>query len=208
MREVSKGTRARIIGALRSGEKTVRELKTEMGLTGNAIRLHLETLEREGWITLAGTRAGTRKPHNIYRLTPQAYKMEFAGCEPLLSDLLTALSSRLTEGNLREVLVETGRQLALHNPLSAGKARTEEDRIKGAVHLLRTLGGSPRIERHNGTVHIRSTSCPWAAVSMEHPEVCVIAEELLTQLIGLKVHQVCERGDAPKCSFRFSARAA
>ena len=45
------------------------ELAAALGLTDNAVRAHLLSLERDGLIHRAGTQAGFRKPHSIYALT-------------------------------------------------------------------------------------------------------------------------------------------
>ena len=47
-KSVGGATRGRIIGILRRGEQSVDELAAELGVTDNAIRAQLETLEREG----------------------------------------------------------------------------------------------------------------------------------------------------------------
>jgi predicted ArsR family transcriptional regulator len=205
MREVSERTRTRIIASLRAGEKTVRELKEEMELTGNAIRLHLENLEREGLVSISGTRAGSRKPHNVYKLTPHARKAHFEGCEPLLSDLLAAISTCLSPFKVREIVTDTAHRMATkHPPSGHGKGGNKHDRLENSLALLRKLGGSPRLEREDGILRIESASCPWAAVSGRHPEVCLIAEKLLSELLGTEVRQRCFRGEYPRCSFTLS----
>src|SRR5215207_8128885 len=49
-------TRARVIELLRHGRKTVDDLAAALGLTDNAVRMHLAGLEREGLVRAEGVR--------------------------------------------------------------------------------------------------------------------------------------------------------
>jgi predicted ArsR family transcriptional regulator len=63
------------------------------------------------------------------------------------------------------------------------------------------LGGAARVEREGGRLFIRGASCPLAAAVAEHPEVCRLAEALVSELTGARVREHCERGDSPRCCF-------
>ncbi|HKO62082.1 MAG TPA: ArsR family transcriptional regulator, partial [Pyrinomonadaceae bacterium] len=65
-------TRGRIVKSVRGSRKTVNELSAEFGLTDNAVRAHLLSLERDGLIRQSGIQRGTRKPHFAYELTSEA----------------------------------------------------------------------------------------------------------------------------------------
>ena len=67
-RESSQG---RIIGLLRQGSRTIEELSTALGLTGNAVRSHITTLERNGFVIAAEQRRTSRKPAQVYRSDPR-----------------------------------------------------------------------------------------------------------------------------------------
>ena len=74
-------------------------------------------------------------------------------------------------------------------------------RLQAAVAVLNELGGLAELEEHDGRFVIRGYSCPLAAVTPDHPEVCRMAETLLTELAGVPVHEHCERGERPRCRF-------
>ena len=65
-------TRGRIVSLLRGKVSTVNELAQELGLTDNAVRAHLLSLERDGLVRQSGVQRGYRKPHFAYELTPEA----------------------------------------------------------------------------------------------------------------------------------------
>ena len=53
----------------------------------------------------------------------------------------------------------------------------------------------------DGSFVIRGYSCPLAAVTPGHPEVCRLAETLIAELAGVPVGERCDRGKRPRCCF-------
>src|SRR5262245_792205 len=68
-------SRGRVVTLLRGGSKTVNELSDELGLTDNAVRAHLLSLERDHLVRQSGIQRGTRKPHFAYELTAEAEQL-------------------------------------------------------------------------------------------------------------------------------------
>jgi len=54
---------------------------------------------------------------------------------------------------------------------------------------------------------ICSESCPLATAVSEHPEVCRLAETLLSEIIGLEVREHCDREGLPRCRFEVTGNA-
>jgi predicted ArsR family transcriptional regulator len=74
-------------------------------------------------------------------------------------------------------------------------------RIDAAYGVLGELGGVADLEERDDAVVIRGFSCPLAALVPDHPAVCQLAEALLSQIVGLSVHEHREKGDRPRCCF-------
>ena len=74
-------------------------------------------------------------------------------------------------------------------------------RLEVVVDVLNELGGMAELELHNEAYSIRGYSCPLAAAVPGHPEVCRLAETLLTELLGVPVQEHCERGETLRCCF-------
>src|SRR4051812_43352284 len=72
-RQFGKTTRGRVVALLRRGERSVEELAASLGLTDNAVRAQLATLEREGVVRAAGVRrdGGVGKPATLYAVAPE-----------------------------------------------------------------------------------------------------------------------------------------
>jgi predicted ArsR family transcriptional regulator len=69
---------------LRHGDRTVEELAQALGLTDNAVRAHLVTLERDRLVRQTGLRRGTSRPAYAYSLTPAAERLFPKACGTLL----------------------------------------------------------------------------------------------------------------------------
>ena len=190
-------TRGRIVALLRGTTKTVNELAEELDLTDNAVRAHLLSLERDGLVVQTGLQRGIRKPHFAYELTPEAEKIFPKAYDAIVNSLITVLKERLASSDLEEVLREVGRSLAT-NQTSDGDL---ESRAGQALIALEAIGGSARLEQDGERLLIKSGSCPLAAAVAEHPEVCQLAEALLSEIVGAKVHEQCDRENAPRCRF-------
>jgi predicted ArsR family transcriptional regulator len=192
-------TRGRIVRLLRGTTCTVNELVEELGLTDNAVRAHLLTLERDGLVKQAGMQRGHRKPHFAYELTAEAESLFPKAYDSLLNQLITVLQERLTARSLREVLRQVGRSFAAANAL--GKRGSLNNRAENALKVLADLGGVARIEKANGKLSIVSGSCPLAAAVAEHPEVCQLTEALVSEIVGTSVQERCDRSGPPRCRF-------
>ncbi len=92
-------TRGRIVRLLRGTTRTVNELAVEVGLTDNAVRANLLTLERDGLVRQSGVQRGYRKPHFAYELTPEAEHLFPKSYDALLNVLLSVLKERLAQTN-------------------------------------------------------------------------------------------------------------
>jgi predicted ArsR family transcriptional regulator len=191
-------TRGRIIGLLRSSGRTVNELAEELKLTDNAVRSHLSTLERDGLLQQSGVRPGLRKPHAIYELTAEAEQLFPKAYAPLLNQVLDVLDERLDPQVLEAVLREVGRRMAA-DYLPAAQGKDLESRVRLVRKVFGELGGLAEVERQNGHYVICGDSCPLAAVSAIHPEVCRLAEALVAEIIGVPVREQCKHGESPQC---------
>jgi len=196
-------TRGRLVTLLRGTRKTVNELAQDLELTDNAVRAHLLSLERDGLIKQSGIQRGTRKPHFAYELTDEAEHLFPKAYDALLNQLIAVLKEQLKPEALEKVLREVGRSLA--GAQAAGQKNGDmESRIGRALTALEAIGGSARVEKEDEKLVICSESCPLAAAVSEHPEVCKLAETLLSEIVGVEVREHCDRQGSPRCSFEIT----
>jgi len=199
-------TRGRILALLRVENRTVNELAAALNLTGNAVRAHLLSLERDGLVQQRGTRRGRRKPHATYGLSTEADHIFPKAYGLLLRHFVTVVSNRLTPRTLRATMHEVGAAVAA-DYLERLKGRSRRERIKAALDLLNELGGSAKFEESEGKQFIYGRNgCPLAAVTATHPESCLILESLLSKVIGVRAKKCCEYGETPRCCFELSGK--
>ena len=195
-------TRGKIVITLRSGAKTVNELSESLGLTDNAVRAHLITLERDGLVRSAGTIKGFRKPHFVYELTEEARHIFPKSYDSLFNRLLEILKQRMPARSLHSILEDVGRSIGSMRSRENG---TRGQRVEAALSALRELGGEAVAVTEDEKLIIRSNGCPFADAVSEHPEVCKIAESLLQEIIGDPVREICDRNSVPRCRFAVGA---
>ena len=192
-------TRGRIISYLRGSQATVNDLSEHLGLTDNAVRAHLLTLERDGLIKQSGVRKGLRKPHYAYELTTEGEHLFPKAYDALLNRFIAVFKHRLTPKIFNEALHAVGRSLAADHKVAPNLSL--ERRTQAALRTLESIGGSPQLERIDGQLSITSNSCPLSAVVTEHPETCQMVKTLVSELVGVRVVEQCDRSDTPRCRF-------
>jgi predicted ArsR family transcriptional regulator len=200
-----KSTRGKILDLLRTRERTVNELAAELHLTDNAVRAHLASLERDRLVSQSGLKRGVRKPHTTYALGPEAEQLFPKAYGRLVSLLMSIFSRQIKPGNLRAGMRAAGRAVAREH-LPELKGKTRQQRIDAALRILKELGGAATFREEAGRHFIYGNGCPIAAATANHPEACLLAESLLTSIIGSPVKECCIRGSTPSCRFEVKSR--
>lgn len=198
-------TRGRILALLRPLSRTVDELAAALGLTDNAVRAQLTTLERDGLVRQRGERKGLRRPALEYELAPDAETALSRAYVPLIEALMQVLAEQLPGAELEKVLRETGRRAAQALPRPDAASA---ERVRAAGERLNELGGLTEVEQWDGGWVIRSAGCPLARLVGKHPQACLALEALVAELTGLPVREVCDRGERPRCRFQVGGPAA
>jgi predicted ArsR family transcriptional regulator len=194
-------TRGRMVTLLRRSGSTVEELARALGLTDNGVRAHLAILERDGIVRQRGSvrrGRGGGKPAYVYELTSEAEDLFPKAYAPALGRLLDVLAERLGPEESEALLRSVGRRLVEGKTVPTDSTRA---RLEAATSVLNELGGLAELEEQDGTLVIRGYSCPLAAVTPDHPEVCRLAEALVAEVAGVTVHERCDRSERPRCCF-------
>jgi len=198
-------TRGQILDLLRRSSRTVGDLAGTLGLTENAVRSQLSGLEKDGLVRQeAVARKGVGKPAYVYALSPAADELLPKAYAPLLSLLLGVLSERMGPEEVEEVLREVGRRAAEGSPAAGDDLRA---RLDVAVKVLGEFGGVAEVEESGDSIRIRGYSCPLAALVPGNPQVCRLAETLVSEVVGTPVRERCDKGARPRCCFEILRHA-
>lgn len=199
----SEGTRGQLLARLRRSKRTINELAIDLGISDNAVRVHLTALQRDGLVQSAGLERSTGgKPPRLYETTQKAEELFPKAYGLVLTELIRLLQEERGSDGLKTLLRELGARAG------GGRSRNAPDiadRVEHAAEVLRELGGDVDVELDGSDWMIRGYACPLSAVTSEHSEVCCMAESLVGEITGGKVTELCTRGDRPRCAFRISA---
>jgi predicted ArsR family transcriptional regulator len=198
-RQIGGPVRGRIIALLRRGASTVEELAAALGVTDNAVRSHLQLLEREGVVNQTGTRQGpgAGKPAVTYAVASDAESSLSSAYAPVLATLLSTLAERSSPQELEDLLREVGRRLGPDQP----KSGSVDTRVRAAAALLSSLGSELDVERTPEGYLLRGHACPLAAVVRDQPNACHAVEELVGAVVGVPVRECCDRSGGARCRF-------
>ncbi len=199
-------TRGRIVDLLRRKSHTVDELAAELGVTDNAVRLHLGMLERDGIVRSKGVRrdGAVGKPATVYDIEPSAEPMFSKAYLPFLSALLASLGEKLSVREHKAMMRDVGRRLASG---AESDVTALNDRAELASRVLNELGGLTSVERgpNGNTILVRGCGCPLSAAVNEREEVCTAVTTMLSEMTGAEVRESCDRsGERPCCCFELS----
>jgi predicted ArsR family transcriptional regulator len=191
-------TRGRILALLRRSEQTVAELAAAVGVSENAVRVHLGGMERDGLVeAAAATRMTGGKPAQIYQLTEVGRELFARAYAGFLASLIGVLESREGPAKARRLLREAGRK-ASPSEETPGDIGT---RVEAAATALRSLGGDVEVERTPNGFRLRGHGCPLGAVVTGEPLACALAEAFVAAIVRAPVTERCERGPVPRCVF-------
>jgi predicted ArsR family transcriptional regulator len=194
-------TRGQIATLLRRGARTVEELAEALGLTDNAVRNHLSSLERDGIVRQEGVRRGkgAGKPAVLYELDPEAEPLFSRAYQPVLAAVLDVLVDELPAEQAEGILQEVGRRIGL---AAGGQASgTLNDRVAAAAAALRALGGEVDVVTEDGRLLLRGMGCPLSSTVSRRPETCRAVEAFVSEIVGAPVQECCARGARPRCCF-------
>lgn len=198
-------TRGRVIVLLRRSNHTVAELAESLGVTDNAVRAHLATLERDGLVQQSGMKAGTRKPHFEYELTTEAELLFPKSLGVVFNQVLSVLGEQLSAEQTGELFTEVARRLASETAEQV-KTRSLEERAQAVVELISGLGGLAEVEEHPDHLLIHGISCPFAAIVCEHGDVCQLVSMVISEIAQAPVLERCDRGGKIQCYFEIEAK--
>jgi predicted ArsR family transcriptional regulator len=183
------------------------DLADEFGLSPNAVRQQLLTLERDGYVAERSVRRGPTKPTLEYSLTASADTLFPQRYDKMLNAVLRGVKDSFGPAGLDSVLAKLGDRAAerYREKLTAPDAK---GRLYELATLLRENGvEADVVESESGVLELREHNCPYAQTVGEHPEVCTIIHTVLrdaVELPAVQVESIATGGDA--CRFEVAAR--
>src|SRR5262245_27936556 len=130
-------TQVRLLALLRRSRQSIATLAEALGLTDNAVRMHIAALHRDGIVAQVGAQRDTGgKPARLYGLTPEGEELFPKAYSLILGKLIEEIVR--TEGRARavELLRAVGAQAAAGAPRGTNRG----ERLEAAAQVFRNLG--------------------------------------------------------------------
>ena len=195
--KTSDRTRGRLLALLREGSWTVDDLADHLGLTDNAVRFHLDALEKAGAVEKNGVRRlGVGQPAVLYSLSTSGDEAFSKAYAPVLIATLAELRERMTPPELMRLLKRIGQRLARGAGSFSGSLGTRASR---ASQVLNDLGGVTVVEKKTDGYTIIGRACPLARAVEDDHCVCAAVTSLVADVVGAEVVERWARAGPPNC---------
>jgi len=174
----------------RRRDASVADLAAHLDMSYEGARLHLRRLLAAGLVLEAPAArpnaAGAGRPVARYALSPEAEDLFPKDYDELAVGLIDALSERLGEAALKQVLAAfTERRVREWAPRLAGKSLPERlealKSIYGEGDPYMTVEPGPR------AIRLIEYNCPFLNVARRRPALCSVTVSALRQLLGVRV---------------------
>lgn len=192
------GTRGQIVTLIRGGTATVNGIAAELGLTQNAVRAHLLSLEKDHLIEIGGQQPSTRRPAQVYKLTAAAEAFYARGYEPVLNELAKILSNTKGRDEVERLFKTVGENLGVQVAPLRGSLN---DRLNVAIEVLTSLGAVVEVEEGTDGILLRGRRCPLASLVSTCPEACSLGVALVESILQIPVEEKCVKHPTPACRF-------
>ena len=167
-------SRAAILGFIEAAEGPVRveDVAEHVGLHPNTVRGHLDLLLAAGHISRIPDRRTTRgRPHYLYS----------AESSDTVRELARALVGELELASASEVARRAAAVWAAAGP-DVSPAANPDEAVDVATAVLSTLGFDAVRNPVGDQITLRT--CPYADLVREHPVICTIHAELLSEILA------------------------
>jgi predicted ArsR family transcriptional regulator len=187
-----KSTRERIMETLLERRRcTINDLAEAVGINPISVRHHIIKLEAEQLVASEEERQGVGRPPRVYFLTEDGFERFPTRYLRLTNRLLDQLKESLPKATVNRLFTQMAEELADDYSVKKGLASMPlEERVGHLQTLLKSEGFSVEWEKEGDQIFIHEISCPYYQVGQNHPEVCVVDETLISNLLAVPAERV------------------
>jgi predicted ArsR family transcriptional regulator len=183
---------------------TADELSVELGVTRNAVRQHVASLENDGLVKRGLTRSSGGRPEQLYQLTDKGHECfprHYAWFAQLLVESVQQGGGDKSFGErLGDMGTRSGNQLRLQHPELTGR----QEKVQKLSEIMEQLGYSTQATEDG---KISADNCVFHALAMNNPEICQFDLALMSAFTDSAVdHQECMAKGGNVCRFKFKEK--
>lgn len=203
-----KSTRERILQTLLNHPNaTINELADAVGINSISVRHHLTSLQAEGMVMAEEERHGVGRPRLVYSLTEKGMESFPTRYLRLTSRLLDQMKESLPPAAINKLFTAMAEDIA-SDYIQQVKYMTVEEKLDFIKSLLFKEGFLVEWERQGNEYLIHEVTCPYYHVGQAHPEVCIVDQTLISQVLSIPVKKIsCVLGGDNHCTYVISGLA-
>ncbi|HEY8371024.1 MAG TPA: ArsR family transcriptional regulator [Thermodesulfobacteriota bacterium] len=205
--DLPSGTKHDILKLLIRQELAADDLAARLGVSGAAVRQHLDTLRALGLVERRKVVTQPSRPTYLYRLSPDGQRAFPKRYDLLLALVIESLLDRYGERGMAEVVAAAAERLAarVKGRFASADERRRWDLLLGWLEEELAWQADAR-EEGDGWRRVVIHQCPFQDVSRDHPAVCGVFFRTLVEALYGAV-PVEHRPESPPacCSLRIAA---
>jgi len=207
--EVAYSTREYIMQMLKiNGELSTKSITEALGITGMAVRRHLESLKNEGYITYRTVKQPMGRPVSLYSLTESAEDFFPKNYHSLALDLLNELQDEAGD-EMISLLFDKRKDTLLNKYTPTVKAETLEDRVAALAQIQNDNGYMVDYQKVADEEYVlEELNCPISQVANRYQHACRCELDLFQSLLEADVERTeCLAKGDKKCVYRIRKQA-
>ncbi|GGG55157.1 helix-turn-helix transcriptional regulator [Paenibacillus radicis (ex Gao et al. 2016)] len=197
-------TRETILHLLKTnGELSAKDLTEQLGLTGMAVRRHLESFESSGWITQRSIKQAMGRPTALYSLTEHAEHYFPKKYNSLTLDLLGELGQESGD-EMVNLLFDRRKESMLSKYAPAMENKALADKVAALAQIQNDNGYMVQWEQESEDEFVlKEHNCPIADVANAYGHACNCELQLFRSLLNADVSRTecLAKGDR-RCEYR------
>lgn len=182
---------------------TINELAEMVNINPISVRHHIAKLEADGLVDSEEERHGVGRPRRIYYLTNKGMEQFPSRYLNLSIRLVEKLKETLPSHTVSKLFKEMAAEMVSDHVAQIDLGGLElKERVEIIRGLLSNEGFTIEIEATDKGFEIKETSCPYMHVGEEHPEICLVDEAMIRQVLSTNVEKThCVLDGDPYCAY-------
>lgn len=193
---------------------TVADLADSLQMAPVSVRHHLDILQADNLICVERVeRSGAvGRPQQVYALTPEANEHFPDNFAALAQGLLRQLKQLLPPEQVEQTVQSIAHDFCAEFVAAELTGLPAEQRLDQVIAFLNERGYFARWEEDAGAEDgylLHKCNCPYAAISSDHHELCLMDQALINKLVGQPSARIVSMTDhGTCCTYRIARRPA
>lgn len=197
-------TRNQVLNILLSQHRcTINELADAVEINPISVRHHIARLEAEGLIDSEEERHGVGRPRRVYFLTNKGMEKFPSRYLNLSIRILEKLKETLPPKTINKLIKEMATEMVTDQITQVDISNLEtKERVTLIQQLLLDEGFTVEVSSKGDGVEIRETSCPYKHIGEDHPEICLVDETMISEVLATPIEKThCVLDGDPYCCY-------